>query len=468
LGMHPMFGNSNPIPSQTVIICPTKKSGKWSKWMRQFLVTHKVDLQTMTAKQHDQIMNIAQGLVHFTEIAFADALRRTKMPVEKLLKYTGKASELKIQLAARLISQDPELYGLIQINNAFALTSLKHLQTSVNELIKIVAEKDIVQFKKVFVSNKKFLGSYAKEAYSDSSYLIDQLMNLHQSKAKNEKIKKPSKQEIGLLGPKNTYSDLALRQSKLKDKPYYASSINEVFELVAKGKLKAGLVPIENSLTGSVRETLDELYKHNVWIEQVIAQPIHLALAANKIGALKSIQTIFSHPQALLQCRNFLKRQCPKAQAIPVASTTEALERARQENQAAVAAPFAIRKHAMKIIQESIEDDHTNTTYFALITKSSSTRPPIRPSIRSSSRPPTSSIAFNFSKDSSGSLYTILGDFAEAKINLTKIESRPNPSMQGQYVFYIDFEGGVNQLHIKKTLTHIQQKVDKLKILGCY
>ena len=82
LGLHPMFGNSNPIPNQTVIACRTKKSSLWSDWMIKFLKKNKVKIIEMTAKEHDKIMNSAQGLIHFADITFADALRRNKMPVK--------------------------------------------------------------------------------------------------------------------------------------------------------------------------------------------------------------------------------------------------------------------------------------------------------------------------------------------------------------------------------------------------
>lgn len=178
MGMHPMFGNSNPIPGQTIILCQTKKSKKWSKWIENFLKENHVLVEKMTAREHDKIMNIAQGLIHFAEITFADALRRCKMPIGKLLNYTGKASELKIQLAARILAQDADLYGNIQIENPYALKSLNEYKKSIEELIKIVQKKDLKAFKKYFDKDKKYFGKYKEEAFRDSSILIDRLLEL--------------------------------------------------------------------------------------------------------------------------------------------------------------------------------------------------------------------------------------------------------------------------------------------------
>lgn len=185
MGMHPMFGNSNPISGQTIILCPTKKSGKWSKWIEEFFKKNNVKIQKLAPREHDKIMNIAQGLIHFTEITFADALRRCKMPVEELFRYTGKASELKIQLAARILAQDADLYGNIQIENPYALKSLNEYKKSIDELIKIVKNKDSKAFKRYFDKNKKYFGKYKEEAFRDSSILIDKLLELQHPHARS-------------------------------------------------------------------------------------------------------------------------------------------------------------------------------------------------------------------------------------------------------------------------------------------
>lgn len=193
MGMHPMFGNSNPIPGQTIILCPTVKSKKWSKWMVDFLKENRVKIEKMTPPEHDKTMNIAQGLIHFAEITFADALRRCKLPIRQLLQYTGKASELKIQLAARIIAQDAGLYGSIQIENPYALKSLNQYKKSIDELIKIVKKKDLKAFKRYFDKNKKYFGKYGDEALRDSSILIDKSLELQHLKQKTSHRIKPAK-----------------------------------------------------------------------------------------------------------------------------------------------------------------------------------------------------------------------------------------------------------------------------------
>jgi len=155
LGMHPMFGNSNPIPGQTIILCPTKKSGAHSKWIEKFFEKNGVHIIKMTPKQHDKAMSVAQNLVHFSEITFSDSLRRLKMPVSELLQYASPSSQLKIKGSLNLINKDSNLYANMIIENPHALSALKQHQKSLNELIKIVEKKDKKSFETYFNKNKK-------------------------------------------------------------------------------------------------------------------------------------------------------------------------------------------------------------------------------------------------------------------------------------------------------------------------
>jgi len=207
LGMHPMFGDSNPIPGQALILTPTKRSGKWSEWMEEFLKENQVKIRKMSPTEHDKMMNVAQGLIHFADITFADALRRTKMPTKELLKLTSKASELKVQLAARIIDQDPGLYANIQIENPNTLKTLNLYKKSVEDLIKIVKKKDVKAFEKYFKDCQKHFKTYSKEAFELSSYLIDKLVQKERRKSP-AKQQSPKKSDIAVLGPKNTFSEI--------------------------------------------------------------------------------------------------------------------------------------------------------------------------------------------------------------------------------------------------------------------
>lgn len=468
LGIHPMFGNSNPIPGQTIILCPTKKSGKWSKWMEDFLIKNNVRIYKMSTKKHDKIMNIAQGLIHFAEITFGDALRQTRMPVNEILKYTGKASELKIQLAARIFDQDADLYGSIQIKNPQALNSLKFFKKAVDQLLEIVRKRDLKAFRNYFLKNRQYFGKYTKEAYKDSSFLIDKFLELKQNDKKiTASIQKPEKQDFAVLGPKNTYTDLAadkyLSEFKHVAKKYFAKDIDEIFELVEQGRVDCGIVPIENSFHGTVRETLDALFYKNVHIVKDLKLPIRHFLIALKGAKKSSISKILSHSQALNQCKKYLKKHFCDAQQIPLKSTaaaTEHLLNSKDNSFAAIASEIAANSsRQFQILAKNIEDSSDNLTTFIVIKKGPA---------KITSGATKTSIAFYFNADAPGTLFTVFKDFADNKINLTKIESRPTKKQFGDYIFYLDFHGTLKDSKVKKVLNLVEQKVAKLKILGSY
>lgn len=466
-GLHPMFGNSNPIPGQTLIICPTRKSGKWTDWLEDFFTTQDLKIVKMTAKQHDKMMNVAQGLIHFAEITFADSLRRSKIPIKQLLQYTGKASELKVLLAARLIDQDPGLYGNIQIENAYSLKSLKQYQKSVDQLLKIVKKKDFKAFERYFKANKKFLGDYTKEAHEDSSHLIEKFKELNNKiKPEQKNPSKPTKNSLALLGPAGTFSDLAadkhLANSNLKK--YYAKDIDEVFELVATGKVKQGIVPVENSLQGSVRASLDGLFQYPVHIISRIEQPIEHSLISLVSSKKSDIKTIISHDQALNQCKNYLKKNFPNASLRSHSSTAGAVSYLLETHDptfAVIASKHNAQTSELKVITENIADNKDNLTQFIVIEKGE-----LKLSQFAKQSNPLTSIAFHFDQDSPGSLFTVFQIFADAKINLTKIESRPTRKEFGDYIFYLDFEGEPAADNVQQALKSLSKKVAKLKIFA--
>ena len=459
LGMHPMFGSGNTLSGQTIIFCPTKKSGKRTAWLKNLFEKNNVKIETLTPHEHDQIMNVAQGLVHFVEITFADALRRLKMSPKKLLKYTGKASELKLMLAARLLAQDPNLYAHIQIDNPQALNSLKAYQQSIQTLIKIISKKDLKSFTRYFERSKKFLGSYANEAYDESSYLIDQLI-IHRQTETSSKTSKPLNTALATLGPSGTYSDLAAEKYAPSLPRHYARDIAEIFALVASRRVKEGIVPAENKLHGTVRETLDSLFTHKVHIAASISLPINHCLAT--IPQSKKITKIISHNQALAQCKKHLDKQFPHAERIAISSTASAISRLNQTT-AAILPLETAHHHNLKILAKNIADNPDNSTTFYVLKNGLYT-----PSTHVQKNSSKTSIIFYFSKDSPGSLSSVFQEFAAAKINLSRIESRPTKARFGEYIFYLDLDGTPRQPHVKKALASVTKKVAGLKILGVY
>ncbi|NIA02319.1 MAG: prephenate dehydratase [Nitrospirae bacterium] len=279
------------------------------------------------------------------------------------------------------------------------------------------------------------------------------------------KLKNPKKSDIAVLGPKNTFSEMAADKYDKKKNKYYTTTIDEVFELVEKGRIEKGIVPIENKLEGTIRETLDNLFEKNVRISEEINIPINHAFIILPRSKASDIKTIYSHPQALKQCKKFLKKNFPKATLLSTASTAFAIEEIITKNDkscAAIAPKIAAEKEKLKILKRNIEDGRNNLTAFVVVQKG-------RPTLKNVQKNCTkTSIAFHFDKDSPGSLFTIFKDFADAKINMTKIESRPTQARFGDYIFYLDFDGCISEPKVAKILKKVEGKVAKMKVLGSY
>lgn len=461
LGCHPLFGPTASIYGQIVILCPGR--GKtWHRWLKNLLTDNGALVRELTPQKHDELMAYIQTLTHFSHIALANTLRKSGIPIKEFIRYPSPVYMMELYMMGRILNQDPKLYASIQLSNPANIKAVGSYLRSCRQLAETIERKKFSDNVNFFKKNADYLGHFSTLAMDESDQLLKYLKLPRESRLFKHNIK-PKASDIAILGPVNSFSDIALKRFRQNENPWYAASITEVFELVVSGKVKAGLIPLENSATGYVRESLDDLYENNVHIEEVTGLPIQLAMVSTVSCPVRNIKTVYSHAQALLQCRQFLKKNCPDAALVPMSSTTASLERMFNEDKegtVAIVSPMAVETYNLRIIKNSVEDDKNNTTYFALIRKG--------PAEKIKADAKKTSIAFHFKQDSPGSLNTILQTFADAGINLTRTESRPSTKIPGKYVFHIDFEGSAENQKAQAVLKSIKARVAKLKILGSY
>lgn len=268
--------------------------------------------------------------------------------------------------------------------------------------------------------------------------------------------------KVGILGPRGTYAELAAR-AHFKDKaeivPY--PLITDVAEAVARGEVDAGVIPVESLREGSVGEALDALAWINVKIQAEIVLPISHSLLGVKGAKIESITQVLSHPQALAQCRDFLRQHMPEAELIEMTSTAKAAEQVaklKQRHMAAIGPVGLAKLYGLSILHDEIETGETNVTRFLCLAAKDNRR----------TGHDKTSIVFYTAADRPGILYEILGEFASRKINLTKIESRPSKKALGDYLFFIDFEGHREDRKVKEALDGVSKKTAMLKVLGSY
>ncbi len=269
------------------------------------------------------------------------------------------------------------------------------------------------------------------------------------------------KVKIAYLGPALTYTHQAAQKKFGSSVDYEAcTTITDVFLEVEQGRADYGVVPIENSTEGAVNHTLDMFIDSNLKIYGEIFLPIHHYLMSKNV-ALGDITQVYSKDQAFGQCRLWLETHLRGVDLLPTNSTAEAAQIVANDTNragiACIASKIAAETYNLKVLASSIEDNSANTTRFLIISQSEAK--------------PTSSdktsIVFEI-KDRSGALHDILVPFKRAKINLTKIESRPSKKKAWSYFFFVDFEGHHDLSKIKKALDSLEKHCSFLKVLGSY
>jgi prephenate dehydratase len=268
---------------------------------------------------------------------------------------------------------------------------------------------------------------------------------------------------VAYLGPAGTFSEEAVARCDLarggEAAPY--PSFADAYAALRRGEVDAALLPIENSIEGSVAVTLDLLvHEPGPLIRRELLLPVRQHLLARPGTRLEDIARVLSHPQPFGQCRGFLRERLPRATLEPTHSTAEAavLVAKGAPGAAAIGSRAAADRYGLVLLAESIQDVDENFTRFVLLA--------------GADEAPTgsdrTSIAFTLDRDRPGGLYEVLGEFARRGLNLSKVESRPMKSAVGHYVFFLDFEGHRLDAAAAAALDGVSGRVHRLELLGSY
>jgi len=268
------------------------------------------------------------------------------------------------------------------------------------------------------------------------------------------------KNMVAFQGEPGAFSEQAAKKffgSGVKVLP--CRSFEDVFESVARKRALHGIIPIENALFGSIHQNYDLLQQYDIPIIGEIKLRIVHALLAPCGVKLKDIRKIYSHPQALGQCDLFVRtlKHAEAVAAYDTAGAAKAVKEQKRKDSAAIASVDAAKVYGLQILRRGIENDHRNFTRFLVISK----RKPLP------SRNAKTSIVVSMN-NVPGALFRALSVFALRDIDLYKIESRPLVGKPWEYLFYIDFEGSVNNERSAQALRHLREITATMKILGSY
>ena len=266
---------------------------------------------------------------------------------------------------------------------------------------------------------------------------------------------------IAYLGPEGTYTQAAVLKhfgDSVTARP--VAAIDEIFRDVESGAADYGVVPVENSIGGVVSHTLDALAHTKLRICGEVTLPVHHHLLARDTD-LSKIGKVYSHAQSFAQCRKWLDARLPKAERETVASNAAAAQLAQDEGAgvAAIASLQAGQLYGLNILASNIEDDPSNTTRFLVIGKQDPTR----------TGEDVTAVVLSAHRNQPGALFKLLQPFADAKLDLTRIESRPMKGSPVQdYFFFVDFVGHASDELVKKALDEVRANAAFFKILGSY
>lgn len=269
---------------------------------------------------------------------------------------------------------------------------------------------------------------------------------------------------IAYLGPQGTYAEAAaliyanlLRQTGQEAVLCPCPSIALTLEAVMHAQTQCAVVPVENSIEGSVTVTLDSLWQLDVLrIQHALVMPISHALIS-KAKKLEHIREVHAHPQALAQCQKWLARHLPTAQLISANSNAEALkDMGENATIAAIASQRAAQLYNLPVLEHPINDYPENCTRFLVLSQ--------QPSPGGSH----TSIAFSVSANQPGMLVKPLQIFANQGINLSRIESRPTKRSLGDYLFFVDLEADARQPSTQAVFQELAEYTETLKIFGSY
>ncbi|MBI3393347.1 MAG: prephenate dehydratase [Nitrospirae bacterium] len=263
---------------------------------------------------------------------------------------------------------------------------------------------------------------------------------------------------VAYLGPEATFTHLAcLRRFGSSVEAVPVETIPGVFKEVERGGMEFGVVPVENSTEGVINYTVDSLIESDLKITSEILLDVsqHLLSAERDLSRVKKV---YSHPQAVAQCRGWLDKNMPRALIVEVSSTAKAAEMASKDPEAAaIASEAAAGLYRLEIVEPKIEDRPNNQTRFLVIGKKDTPR---------TGRDKTS-LVFSI-KDRPGALYKMLEPFAHRGINLTRLDARPSKQRTWEYLFFMDLAGHVEDSAVKEAIASLEAGCLFLKVLGSY
>lgn len=444
-GLHLLFGPTVASSrNQKIILCRIIDHPLINRIKELFEKEGSVVID-MSPEEHDRQMAYVQALIHFSNLNLAKTLIDAKIDLNNHVSTPVFVSQTSV--ISRVLSQNPELLAEIQLYNPF-------VPEMINRFINI--QMDFLKK----IKNKR------------ESELIKEYTNLHNNlESSRKKITKHKSEKqipfknigirdcrIAFLGPKGTFSHTAALEifKHPSNRLIPQQTIYEIFESVAENTAEYGVVPAENSNEGTVHETLDLLVNMNLKTNMSFELPVHqnLLSASEKLSQIKKV---ISHPQALAQCKDWLKNNLPNVEIEKSSSTLSSVPQLKKDKSLAIiGSKTAAKLYELNILNKNIEDNTQNITKFYVISKN----------IKPFSVKTNKTLLFLSIFNRVGILKDILEIFASSNINLSKLESRPSKERVWDYYFFIEAEISIDDPKLVQIINLLKQYCPEIKVLG--
>ncbi|MBF0109565.1 MAG: prephenate dehydratase [Magnetococcales bacterium] len=256
------------------------------------------------------------------------------------------------------------------------------------------------------------------------------------------------------------YSEQACRERFPGEEYVPCKTFEDVFSMVEEGQADLGVVPVENSMAGGISDSYDLLAAHHLHITGEYYLKVSHCLLGIDVARIEDITTVASHPQALAQCRAFIrKRGWHRRSVYDTAGAASDLATRQDKHEAAIASALCAELYGLKILMRGIQENRMNTTRFLVIS---------REEWHDRGELPCKTSLFFEVRNIPAALYKCLGGFATNNVNLTRLESRPIPGKHWSYHFHLDFQGRPEDPHCRLALEELGFFTSNFKILGCY
>lgn len=445
IAIHFLFGPTvSTIQNQKIAYIPIKEN-KLSKDLINLFKKSGAQIFQMTPKEHDYQMAHIQALTHFVNFSLAKVLIEDKISLNS--RVVTPIFLAQLSAISRVISQSPRLVSQIQISNPNFLEVVEKMQKTQSEIIALIKQNKLKEVEEIYENISSNLESLSTP--QKTQFITEKKMSI---------LKLKNQFSMAYLGPEGTFShEVASKIITKKTNLIACKTIYDIFNVVANDRVDFGIVPAENSIDGTIRETSDFLVDFDLKVNLEIALGVHQNLLS-KENSLDKISKVISHPQAIVQSREWLKKNLPNATIEYSSSTISAVNEIKTGGVAMIGSILGAKIYKLNILAKNIETKNLNTTKFYIISKN----------LFSLKKKPTKTLLFLTVFNRVGILKDILTVFADFDINLNKLESRPSKEKNWDYYFYVEVESGVQELRLTQALNILKQFCPRIDILGEY